>query len=79
MKANVSKPMLRQNNISDRFISDVEKLTSSILIYFPKFFDDFNNWEYGTGRNAGKDFKRIFDHAKRLKDKIPKTHEFRQA
>lgn len=50
----------------NKFTLDVEKLTNDILKYFPKFFDNFDNWEYGTGVNAGKDFKRIFNRAKKL-------------
>jgi hypothetical protein len=52
--------------VSGSFISDVEKLTNDILKYFPKFFDDFTNYEYGTGVDAGKDFKKIFNKAKKL-------------
>lgn len=48
------------------FVSDVEKLTNDIIKYFPKFFDDFTNWEYETGVDAGNDFKKIFNKAKRL-------------
>jgi len=48
------------------FIFDVEKLTNDILKYFPKFFDDFTNFEYGTGVDAGKDFKKIYNKAKKL-------------
>jgi hypothetical protein len=50
------------NEIKD----DVKKLTEAIMKYFPKFFDDFDNWQYGTGVDAGKDFKRIYNRAKRI-------------
>lgn len=54
------------DDVSDSFISDVESLTRDIMKYFPKFFDDFTNFEYGNGVDAGKDFKKIFNKAKRL-------------
>jgi hypothetical protein len=65
---------LQQTGVSGSFISDAENLTSDIEKYFPKFFDDFTNFEYGTGVDAGKDFKKIFNKAKRLKTKIGKNY-----
>lgn len=47
-------------------IADVKKLTNDILKCFPKFFDDFEGWQYGTGKDASKDFKRIFNKAKKI-------------
>ena len=61
-----------QTSVSGSFITDVETLTNDILKYFPKFFDDFENWEYGNGKNAGKDFKKIFNKAKRLNSTVYK-------
>ena len=56
--------------------NDIEKLIDDIIRCFPRFFDDFEKWEYGTGVNAGKDFKRIFNKAKKIKKYISKkTHE----
>ena len=52
--------------VSGRFISDANKLSKDIIKYFPKFFDDFTNFEYNTGANAGQDFKRIFNKAKKV-------------
>lgn len=57
---------LRETAVSSSFISDIDKLTKNIEKYFPKFFDDFTNFEYGTGVDAGKDFKKIFTNAKRV-------------
>jgi len=54
------------------FIADVEKLTNDIIKYFPKFFGDFTNFEYGTGFDAGNDFKKIFNKAKKLNKVISK-------
>ena len=65
---------LNKTEVSGSFISDAEKLTNDILKYFPKFFDDFANWEYGTGRDAGKDFKKIFNKAKRLNEAVSKNY-----
>lgn len=62
--------------VSGSFISDVEKLTNDILKYFPKFFDDFKNWEYGTGHDAGKDFKKIFNKAKKLNKSVSENYGF---
>ena len=59
--------------VSGSFISDVSKITNDIIECFPKFFDDFKNWEYGTGVDAGKDFKKIFNKAKRLNKTISKN------
>jgi hypothetical protein len=56
------------------FIDDVEKLTNDIIKYFPKFFYDFTNWEYFNGVDAGKDFKRIFNKAKRLNKSVSKNY-----
>jgi hypothetical protein len=47
-------------------ISCIEKLTNDIIRIFPDFFDNFKNWEYETGRDAGKDFKNIFIQAKKI-------------
>lgn len=62
----MEKEKLQKKTVSDSFISDVDKLTNDIIKYFPKFFDDFTNFEYGTGVDAGKDFKKIFNKAKKL-------------
>ena len=69
MKKNLNEPQkskLVVSDFNDCFITDVNKLTSDIIKYFPKFFDDFTNFEYGTGADAGKDFKKIFNKAKKL-------------
>lgn len=60
--------------VSGSFISDVEKLTNDIIKYFPKFFDDFTNFEYGTGVDAGKDFKKIFNKAKKLNKAVSENY-----
>lgn len=60
--------------VSGGFIADVEKLTNDIIKYFPKFFDNFTNFEYGTGVDAGKDFKKIFNRAKRLNKTVSKNY-----
>jgi hypothetical protein len=65
---------VQQYVVSGSFICDLEKLTNDILKYFPKFFGDFTNWEYGTGRDAGKDFKKIFNKAKRLNKVVSKNY-----
>lgn len=65
---------LHKTQVSGSFIKDSEKLSDDVIKYFPKFFDDFTNFEYGTGRDAGKDFKKIFNKAKRLKTKIGKNY-----
>lgn len=44
-------------------------LCDQILKVFPKFFDDFLGWKYGNGKDAGKDFKRIYNIAKKIKTK----------
>lgn len=44
-----------------------KKLCDEIIKIFHKFFDNFENWEYGNGANAGKDFKRILNLAKKIK------------
>ena len=62
------------SNVSGSFISDVEKLTNAIIKYFPKFFDDFTNFEYGTGVDAGKDFKKIFNKAKKLNKAVSENY-----
>ena len=67
-------PHYCKTDVSGSFISDVEKLTNDIIKYFPKFFDDFKNWEYGTGYDAGKDFKKIFNKAKRLNKAVSKNY-----
>jgi len=46
---------------------ETEKLVADIVKYFPKFFGDFSNWQYGNGTDAGKHFKRIFNRAKKIK------------
>lgn len=50
--------------------TEVEKLLNRIEKYFPKFFNDFKDFEYANGRDAGNDFKKIYNLAKRIK----KTH-----
>jgi len=59
----------------DSFITDVEKLTNDILKYFPKFFDDFTNFEYGTGVDAGNDFKKIYNKAKKLNKAVSEKYQ----
>jgi hypothetical protein len=49
---------------------EIIELTNAIIHYFPKFFGDFTDFEYGTGRDAGKDFKKIFNKAKKIKKLI---------
>jgi hypothetical protein len=46
---------------------EINKLVDEIIKYLPKFFDDFKNWEYGTGSNAGRDFKRMYNRAKKIR------------
>ncbi len=67
-------PAFCKTDVSGSFISDVEKLTNDIIKYFPKFFDDFTNFEYGTGVDAGKDFKKIFNKAKKLQKAVSKNY-----
>ena len=55
------------------FIYDVKKLTIDIIKYFPKFFDNFEGWEYSSGVNAGKDFKKILNKAKKINKIISKN------
>ncbi len=45
---------------------DVLKLTNDIIKYFPMFFADYKNWQFGNGRDAGKEFKRILNRAKKI-------------
>ena len=45
---------------------EVLKLTDQILKVIPKFFDNFKGWEYANGKDAGKDFKSIYNKAKRI-------------
>lgn len=61
---------MSKKNISEIFIRDVENLTSDIIKYFPNFFDDFKNWEFSNGADAGKQFKKIFNKAKKIKKSI---------
>ena len=49
---------------------EVKILCEKIIKFLPKFFDDFEGWQYGTGTNAGKDFKNIFNSAKKINKKI---------
>lgn len=65
---------LHKTQVSGSFINNVDNLTNSILKCFPKFFDDFENWEYGTGANAGKDFHKMYKRAKRIKTNIGKNY-----
>ncbi len=51
---------------------EIQKLCEDIEKVFPKFFDNFENWEYGNGTNAGKDFKRIFNRSRRIKRALTK-------
>jgi len=51
-----------------------ERLLSDIIRVFPKFFDDFKGWEYENGKDAGKDFKRIFNRAKKLHNDLTKNN-----
>ena len=48
----------------------IKKLTEDIIKYFPRFFDDFNGWQYGDGVNAGKHFKKIYNQAKKINKTI---------
>lgn len=61
---------LNKSDDANNFISGINNLTDDIIKYFPKFFDDFSDFEYGTGINAGKDFKKIFNKAKKLKKTV---------
>jgi len=70
----MNKEKLNKSDVREIFIFDVEKLTNDIIKYFPKFFDDFTNFEYGNGVNAGKDFKKIFNKAKKLNKAVSKNY-----
>ena len=37
----------------------------SVAEMVAKFFDNFVNWEYADGSDAGKDFKKLFNLAKK--------------
>jgi len=56
----------KHKNVNTPLVSDIEKLTNDILKCFPKFFDHFEGWQYGTGVDASKDFKRMFNKAKKI-------------
>lgn len=45
----------------------INRLVNQILRVFPKFFDNFEGWEYGNGADAGKHFSSIYDKAKKLR------------
>jgi len=45
-------------------------LTKKIIKTLPKFFDDFEGWEYSTGVDAGKDFKSIYNIAKKINKQL---------
>lgn len=53
---------------------EIQKLINEIEKVFPKFFDNFENWEYANGSNAGKDFKKIYNRAMRIKRAFEKQH-----
>ncbi len=41
-------------------------LEEKIIKVFDKFFnEDFTNWEYSNGKDASKDFKSIYNKAKK--------------
>lgn len=41
-------------------------LANDIINVFPKFFITYEDWQYGNGTDAGRDFKRIYEKALRL-------------
>lgn len=54
----------------DKLKTEIKSLTEEIIKFFPKFFGDFKDYQYGNGTNAEKDIKRIFNKAKRLNTKL---------
>lgn len=58
------------NLITEKMEEKIKKLTEDIIKYFPRFFDDFNGWQYGDGVNAGKHFKKIYNQAKKINKTI---------
>lgn len=50
-----------------------ERLCDLILKEFPKFFDDYYGWEDTKGNPVGFRFRRIYNLAKRNKEKIDDT------
>ena len=51
---------------------DINNLTDSILTFFPKFFGNPQEWEYGNGKSAEKDINRILRLAKKIKKETEK-------
>ncbi len=51
---------------------DINNLTNSILTFFPKFFGNPQEWEYGNGKSAEKDINRILRLAKKIKKETEK-------
>lgn len=51
---------------NNELTNSILKLTDDIIKILPKFFDDFSNWEYADGSNAGNDFKKIYNQAKKI-------------
>ena len=45
---------------------DIE-LADLVIKYFPLFFGDFKDWQYGNGKSMERDIKRIYRKAKKLK------------
>ena len=57
------------------------KLTDAIIKTLPKFFGDFDGWEYADGvppvDQASRDFKKIYDSAKRINKRL-KCNRYKQ-
>lgn len=54
---------------------DINNLTNSILTFFPKFFGNPQEWEYGNGRSAEKDINKIIKLAEKVKKEIKKSDD----
>ena len=54
---------------------DINNLTNSILEFFPKFFGNPQEWEYGNGKSAEKDINKIIKLAEKVKKEIKKSDD----
>ncbi|MDY0388761.1 MAG: hypothetical protein RBT65_16885 [Methanolobus sp.] len=54
---------------------DINNLTDSILAFFPKFFGNPQEWEYGNGKSAEKDINKIIKLAEKVKKEIKKSDD----
>lgn len=54
---------------------DINNLTNSILAFFPKFFGNPQEWEYGNGKSAEKDINKIIKLAEKVKKEIKKSDD----